>query len=81
MITDLKHYTIAFTIAIILTFVFILSASAEDTYTNEQIANAIYQAEGGKGYDYGIKSVSYKDEAEARQICLNTIRNQDRIKA
>ena len=51
--------------------------SAEINYTNEQIANAIFLAEGGykAKYLYGIVSVKYKDEQEARRICLNTIRN------
>ena len=46
-------------------------------YTDEQIVNAIYQAEGAEKatYLYGIRSVSYKDEAEARRICFNTVRN------
>jgi hypothetical protein len=46
-------------------------------YTNDQIANAIFQAEGGykAKYLYGIVSIKYKDEADARRICLNTIRN------
>ena len=49
-------------------------------YTDEQIVNAIYKAEGGEKatYLYGIRSVSYKDEAEARRICLNTVRNNRR---
>ena len=46
-------------------------------YSDEQIVNAIFQAEGGykAQYLYGIRSVSYKDEAEARRICFNTVRN------
>ena len=46
-------------------------------YTDVQLANAIFKAEGGykARYLYGIVSVKYKDEAEARRICLNTIRN------
>ena len=46
-------------------------------YTNEQIANAIYWAEGGAKakVPYGILSVKVKDEAEARRVCINTIRN------
>lgn len=46
-------------------------------YTDEQIVNAIYKAEGGKKavYKYGIRSIKYKTEAEARKICLNTIKN------
>ena len=45
--------------------------------SDEQIVNAIFKAEGGykATYLYGIRSVKYKDEADARQICLNTIRN------
>lgn len=52
-------------------------ASICHAYTDEQIVNAIYKAEGGKKaqYAYGIRSVSYKDEAEARKICFNTVRN------
>ena len=50
---------------------------AEINYTNDQIANAIFLAEGGykAKYLYGIVSVKYKNESEARKICLNTIRN------
>jgi hypothetical protein len=46
-------------------------------YTDEQICNAIFKAEGGykAKYLYGIRSVKYKDEKQARKICLNTIRN------
>ncbi len=46
-------------------------------YTDAQIADAIYLAEGGARakVPYGILSVKVKDEAEARQVCLNTIRN------
>ena len=49
----------------------------EHNFTNEQIANAIFLAEGGYKADflYGIVSVKYKDEADARRICVNTIRN------
>lgn len=46
-------------------------------YTDTQIVTAIYKAEGGAKatYLYGIRSVKYKDEAEARKICFNTIKN------
>ncbi|MCP4364093.1 MAG: hypothetical protein GY800_02180 [Planctomycetes bacterium] len=46
-------------------------------YTDDQIADAIYKAEGGKkaSHPYGIMSVPYKNEADARRICLNTIRD------
>lgn len=60
-----------------LAFFMLSQAGGVLAYTDEQIVNAIFQAEGGykATYLYGIRSVSYKDEAEARQICLNTIRN------
>ena len=43
----------------------------------ERLADAIFKAEGEykAKYLYGIVSVKYKDEANARRICLNTIRN------
>ena len=46
-------------------------------YSDNELVNAIYRAEGGAKaqYLYGIRSVKYKDTQEARQICLNTIRN------
>ena len=47
-------------------------------YSNDQIANAIYKAEGGEKtkYPYGVKSINTNgDEKYARQICLNSIRN------
>lgn len=48
-----------------------------DSFSDEQIVNAIFKAEGGyrATYLYGIRSIPYKDEAEARQICLNSVRN------
>ncbi len=49
-------------------------------WTNTEIVEAIFKAEGGykATYLYGIRSVKYEDEAEARQICLNTVINQRR---
>ena len=43
----------------------------------ERLATAIYHAEGGKRakVPYGILSVKVRGEAEARQVCLNTINN------
>jgi len=50
-----------------------LTASWSDT----EIVEAIYQAEGGikATYLYGIRSVSYDTPEEARRICFNTVRN------
>ncbi len=48
-----------------------------DSFSNEQVVNAIFFAEGGEKatYAYGIRSIPYKDKADARQICLNSVRN------
>ena len=48
-----------------------------DTVENEALADAIFKAEGGMKatYYYGIRSVKYDDLADARRICINTIRN------
>lgn len=46
-------------------------------YSDEEYANAIYKAEGGKKtkYPYGIKSVKCTTEASCRNVCLRTIKN------
>ena len=46
--------------------------------SNEQIANAIYKAEGSEKAikPYGILAVKCSGNKECRQICINTIRNQ-----
>lgn len=43
----------------------------------DKLTQVIYQIEGGARakYLYGIVSVKYKNEVEARKICTNTIRN------
>lgn len=45
-----------------------------------KLADAIYLAEGGKKarVPYGVLSVKVKNEADARRICLNSIRNNQR---
>jgi hypothetical protein len=52
------------------------TANAAD-YTDQQIVEAIYKAEGGSKaqYLYGIRSVKYSNAAEARRICFNTVKN------
>lgn len=46
-------------------------------YTDEQLATAIWYSEGGARAvkPYGILSVKVNGAAEARRVCLNTIRN------
>lgn len=45
-----------------------------------RLADAIYVAEGGKAAKspYGVLSVKVSGEAEARRVCLNSIRNNKR---
>ena len=62
-------------ISILSSFVlFSLYAYAEDYYSNEQIADAIYKTEGGKKARvlYGILSIK---TTNPKQVCLNTIKN------
>jgi len=67
-------------VLIVLFLVFLIArcdiAKAEEI-DKIRLCNAIFKAEGGykATYLYGIKSVKYKDEKEARRICLNSIRN------
>lgn len=55
-------------------------AHAESVPDFNKLANAIHIAENGhrldKGEQYGIHSVHYSTEAEARQICLRTLKHK-----
>lgn len=67
-------------ILLFITIMFTLWLSLSEVswgYTDEQIVNAIFKAEGGlkAKYLYGIRSVPYKNIEEARKICFNTVRN------
>lgn len=48
-----------------------------ETIDVERMADAIYRAEGGDKarVHYGVLSVKVKDKADARRICINSIRN------
>ena len=63
-------------IAIAFSLLFASLCHAE-VYDSEEIANAIYRAEGGSKteHPYGILSVKCKGKEECRKICLNTIEN------
>ena len=58
-------------------FLLLPEAKATENFSNNEILWAIFKAEGGYSatYLFGIRSIKYKDFAEAKQICLNTIRN------
>ena len=66
--------------SILILFISFNISYAGQQYTDEEIANAIYFAEGGKKakVPYGILSIKCYTEKECRQICLNTIRNNRR---
>lgn len=63
-----------------LLMMFFMPVVQAQDWTNEEIVNAIYIAEGGKKaqFPYGIRSIKCSGEAECRQICLNTVRNNRR---
>ena len=46
-------------------------------FTDTQIVNAIYKAEGEikTKFPYGIKSIKCSGEIECRKICFNSVRN------
>ncbi len=60
-------------ITIMLILVLVALARADEVYTNNQIANAIYYAEGGAKtrHPYGI--LAHYKHTTPRQACLNTI--------
>jgi len=71
---------VAMVILIAWCMIWLTGIARADEWTDTQIVNAIYKAEGGSKatYLYGIRSVSYSDPEEARWICLNTVRNNRR---
>ena len=52
------------------------TANAKE-FSDEEIVNAIYKAEGGKKarYPYGIRSIKCKTERTCREICFRTVKN------
>lgn len=66
-----------FVCIVILAIICCTRAHAEYQWTDTQIVDAIYKAEGGAKarYKYGIRSVHYASTQEARKICFNTVRN------
>jgi hypothetical protein len=66
-------------IALVIAAVCYSFASADivwESFSNEQIVEAIGKAENSRKYPYGIKSIDTKGNKEyARKICLNSVRN------
>jgi hypothetical protein len=52
-------------------------AHATEAYSDEEIVNAIYKAEGGEKaqYPYGIRSIPCSGKESCGKICRNTVRN------
>lgn len=63
-------------IAFLIAVFFIKKARAEE-YTDNQIVNAIYKAEGGKKAisPFGILSVTCEGFNSCRRVCFQTVRN------
>lgn len=72
-----KFITITFLIILILFSWCVWQFANASEYTNDQIADAIYLAEGGTKAKkpFGILSVPCNGYADCRKVCLNTIRN------
>lgn len=68
---------VIFIISIFVLITFWPSKAIAQDWTDQQIVEAIYKAEGGKKakYAYGIRSVHYNSIAEAKRICLRTVHN------
>lgn len=47
-----------------------------EEYSDQEIVNAIYLAEGGKSaqYQYGIRSIKCESKKDCRRICLRTVK-------
>lgn len=76
-LTRLGKVSALLALLVLLAGLVLIFCSKAHAYTDEQIVNAIFKAEGGAKatYAYGIRSVKYSSVAEARRICFNTIRN------
>lgn len=62
---------------VMLYFIFCPRAEAQLKPAIEDYVNAIFKAEGGKKatYLYGIRSIPYETEEQARRYCYNTVFN------
>lgn len=49
-------------------------------YSNIEYVNAIYMAEGGVNakYLYGIRSIRYTSKEDAKKLCFNTVKNNEK---
>ena len=63
-------------IAVMFLYIFVIRPN-DKSYSTSQLCRAIFLAEGGykAKYLYGIKSVRYRDIADAQMICHKTIKH------
>lgn len=76
-----EKVTVAVFVTTVLAGLFLIMFSSKaHAYTDEQVVNAIYKAEGGKNaqYPYGIRSVNCETKEKCREICLRTVRNNSK---
>ena len=77
---DSRVFDLVALIILLMAIVFLLgmcNPSHAKEYTNEQIINAIYKAEGGDNaqYPYGIRSIKCGSKESCYKICRNTVIN------
>ncbi|MBC8521069.1 MAG: hypothetical protein H8D26_03645 [Methanomicrobia archaeon] len=61
---------------VLLIIVGVAMGESWDSFTDEQIVEAIGRAENSIEYPYGVRSINTKGDKEyARRICLNSVRN------
>ena len=65
------------TICLFLSLMGLFWAIPAQAYTDNQLADAIYRAEGGTKtrFPYGVRSIKCDTKEECQQICLNSIKN------
>ena len=63
-------------IIILAALLFFTNLARAEEYSYDEICDAIFLAEGGYNakYLYGIRSVKYESETEAREICVRTVK-------
>lgn len=72
-----KTWVVASVILVCAFAFFFSSTTTVMAYSDDEIVEAIYRAEGGQKakYPYGIRSIKCETEKSCRKIALNTVRN------
>lgn len=77
MLPNPKWFIPAVIVFTLLFYMIVCQICHAEEWSDKQIVNAIYLAEGGSRaeYPYGIRSVSCSTREECSKICFNTVRN------